>query len=52
MLYGMDYGPGLLSSDRFSRGEIEMLFSREGHLTDFKENFTIHLSGSKQWSFH
>ena len=46
MLYGMDYGPGLLSSDRFSRGEIEMLFSREGHLT------TIHLSGSKQWSFH
>ena len=55
MLHGLGYGPRPLSGDRFSRGEIEMFFSREGHLTDFhsdfQENLTVQLSGSKRWVF-
>lgn len=42
-------------SDRFRRGEVEMFFSRAGHFTDFhtdfQENFTMQLSGSKRWIF-
>jgi hypothetical protein len=50
-------GMGLVGSgtDRFRRGEIEMFFSRRGHLTDFhtdfQENFTVQLSGTKKWTF-
>lgn len=41
--------------DKFTRGEIELFFSRKGHVTnfhtDFQENFTIQLSGIKKWTF-
>jgi ribosomal protein L16 Arg81 hydroxylase len=44
------------TNDRFRRGEIEMFFSRKGHVTkfhsDFQENFTIQLKGKKKWIFH
>jgi ribosomal protein L16 Arg81 hydroxylase len=44
------------TNDRFRRGEIEMFFSRKGHITkfhsDFQENFTIQLKGKKKWIFH
>jgi ribosomal protein L16 Arg81 hydroxylase len=43
------------ATDRFSRGEVEMFYSRAGHLTDthtdFQENFTVQLSGIKKWTF-
>lgn len=43
------------STDRFRRGEVETFFSRAGHVTefhaDFQENFTIQLTGSKEWIF-
>ena len=43
------------STDRYQRGEVETFFSRKGHVTDFhtdfQENFTVLLSGSKKWTF-
>ena len=55
MLHSLGYGPRPLSSDRYSRGEVEMFYSRHGHVTDFhadfQENLTIQLSGTKQWIF-
>eukprot|EP01040_Poterioochromonas_malhamensis_P001531 gene1531-1621_t len=43
------------NNDRYRRGEIELFFSRKGHLTkfhtDFQENFTIQLQGKKKWTF-
>lgn len=42
-------------SDRYRRGEVETFISRAGHVTDFhtdfQENFTFQLSGSKRWIF-
>ena len=47
--------PRCKSSDRFARGEIETFFTRAGHTTpfhtDFQENFTIMISGEKEWAF-
>jgi hypothetical protein len=42
-------------NDRNARGEIETFFSKKGHVTewhtDFQENFTIQLTGTKKWTF-
>jgi hypothetical protein len=55
LLQSLGYGVRPQGNDRYSRGEIEMFFSRQGHVTDFhcdfQENFTIQLSGSKKWIF-
>lgn len=55
MLRCLGYGPRPMTSDRYSRGEVEMFYSRRGHVTDFhadfQENLTIQLSGTKRWSF-
>jgi ribosomal protein L16 Arg81 hydroxylase len=52
----LQYGiRNVLHNDRFRRGEVEMFFSRANHYTDFhsdfQENFTLQLSGSKRWIF-
>jgi hypothetical protein len=52
--WGVHTGSNSLN-DRNARGEIETFFSRKGHVTnwhsDFQENFTIQLTGTKKWSF-
>lgn len=52
----LQYGVrNIFHNDRFRRGEVEMFFSRANHFTDFhsdfQENFTLQLSGSKRWIF-
>lgn len=55
LLKSLGLGVSSNGNDCFSRGEIEMFYSRCGHVTDFhtdfQENFTVQLSGSKKWLF-
>lgn len=52
-----ELGIGIIGSgtDKYRRGEIELFLSRKGHATDFhtdfQENFTIQISGTKKWIF-
>lgn len=56
LLKELGYGIANSSTDRYRRGEIEIFFSKKGHITeyhlDFQENFTIHLTGQKKWYFN
>lgn len=53
-----ELGMGIVGSDcdRFRRGEVETFISKQGHVTewhtDFQENITFQLSGTKKWYFH
>jgi hypothetical protein len=55
ILHSLGYGVTSHGNDRFSRGEVEMFYARQGHITDFhtdfQENITIQLTGSKKWIF-
>lgn len=55
ILSALGHGAQTVATDRFKRGEIEMFYTRKGHITefhsDFQENFTIQLTGKKRWSF-
>ena len=56
LLRELGLGPNDAGNDRFGRGEIETFFSRKGHTTsqhtDFQENITIQLTGTKEWAFN
>lgn len=55
LLDELGLGPLHSGNDRYRRGEVEVFFSKKGHVTDFhtdfQENFTVHLTGKKKWSF-
>jgi ribosomal protein L16 Arg81 hydroxylase len=50
---GMNFGAYF--TDFTTMGEIETFWSRKGNLTDFhtdfQENFTLQIRGSKTWRF-